>query len=177
MLRSVSIPEGVEVIGDRVWGHCPILREITLPKSLKKIGEGPFACSGINHITCYSKYFETDGLALYSKKDSRLVSVCNNVKEFDIPNNVKEIGASSFSGCKLLKSISIPKNVNTIGSLAFLGCESLKNIVIPENVKSIGPHPFVGTCINHVDCLSPSFETDTVALYDKGKNFCLLFLF
>ncbi len=170
MLKSVSIPEGVEIIGDRVWGHCPIIREITLPKSLKQIGEGPFACSGINHILCYSEDFETDGLALYSKKDSRIVSVCNNVKEFDIPITIKEIGASSFSGCELIKSIAIPKNVNTIGEFAFWGCKSLEHIVIPENVTSIGPHPFVGSSINHIDCHSPFFETDTVALYDKGKK-------
>lgn len=69
-------------------------------------------------------------------------------KNFDgdlvIPDSVKEIGASAFSGCIGLTSVVIPASVNTIGNSSFEGCSGLTSIVIPDSVTEIGDYAFSG---------------------------------
>ena len=81
-----------------------------------------------------------------------------------IPEGVKGIRESTFSGCDWLKSVVIPGSVKSIGGSAFYGCENLedvliqggadiryhafsgctklKRVVIPEGVKRIGNSAF-----------------------------------
>lgn len=51
-LKTVIIPEGVEVIGDYVFYNCPNLKTVILPESLKEIGQAVFnGCTALEEIT------------------------------------------------------------------------------------------------------------------------------
>ena len=62
----------------------------------------------------------------------------------EIPNSVKSIGNSAFSGCTGLTSLTIGNSVTSIGGFAFIGCSSVTSLTIPNSVKSIGDHAFYG---------------------------------
>ena len=53
-----------------------------------------------------------------------------------LPQSLKAIGNSAFSGCSNLKEIEIPNGIETIGSYAFAYC-GLSSVVIPTSVKKI----------------------------------------
>ena len=50
-IKSITIPDSVEIIGEGVFKFCKSLTSITIPDSVKEIGEGAFEYSGIKSIT------------------------------------------------------------------------------------------------------------------------------
>ncbi len=82
----------------------------------------------------------------------RLCFVYNTViTEVEIPETVKFIGYTAFSGCTSLNRIIIPKSVDYIGHLAFYKCSALTEINIPESVTYIGDYAFSGTSIESIE--------------------------
>jgi hypothetical protein len=61
-----------------------------------------------------------------------------------IPNSVRSIGSSAFSGCSGLTSVTIPNSVTNIEGSAFSGCSGLTSVTIPEGVTDIGSGAFYG---------------------------------
>ncbi len=47
---TIAIPEGVEEISDRAFYDIPELEKVILPKTLKRIGNAAFACTGIRKV-------------------------------------------------------------------------------------------------------------------------------
>ena len=65
-----------------------------------------------------------------------------NLRSFDIPDTVTEIGDSAFAQCENLYSINIPDSVTKIGNLAFGSCTMLTSVNIPDSVTEIGKYAF-----------------------------------
>ena len=74
-------------------------------------------------------------------------SGCTNLKEVNIPDGIKTIGDSAFGDCTNLTSITIPESVEKIGDSAFEGCTNLTSLTLPESVEQIGEFAFSG-CTN-----------------------------
>lgn len=60
----------------------------------------------------------------------------------NIPDGVKEIGASAFENCGKIESINIPDGVTTIAEYAFQECRSLRSINLPGSIIEIGRYAF-----------------------------------
>lgn len=73
-----------------------------------------------------------------------LVKYNGAATEVVIPDSVKIIGDSAFSGCKGITSVVIPDSVQEIGSGAFRDCIALPHITIPDSVQKIGQSAFEG---------------------------------
>jgi hypothetical protein len=55
-LVNISLPESLELIGDRTFAECEGLKEITLPMKLKLVGERAFEnCKNLETITLSKK--------------------------------------------------------------------------------------------------------------------------
>ena len=121
-INSITIPNSVEIIGERVFEFCESLTSITIPDSVKEIGEGAFAYSGIKSIII------PNGV-LTIKKNA--FALCESLISITIPDSVKEIGESVFLGSGIT-SITIPKGVTKIGKDAFNSCDSLSSIVVED---------------------------------------------
>lgn len=93
---------------------------IEIPKGVKKI---------VNDSTIrgYSQNISMSGWAI----------------DVRIPDSVEEIGEFAFSN-KSFEKLILPNGLKKIGDSAFSGCYRLKNIVIPESVIEIGNNPFIG---------------------------------
>lgn len=145
---NLQIPEGVKMIGERVFYNCTGLTSITIPKSVTEIGWDPFSgCTGLENIEVVEEnpvYKSVDGMLL-NKKGMELIYVPKRIKgELQIPKCVCRIGYDAFGGCTGLTSIIIPKGVIEIGESAFHHCTGLTSIIIPEGVIEISWNAFCG---------------------------------
>ncbi len=138
-LSSVTIGKGVTEIWNQVFQGCTSLTSIIIPKNVTSIRTLTFAdCTSLQSIVVESgntKYDSRDNCnAIIETASNTLIQGC---KTTVIPNTVKIIGYSSFSGCSDLTSIEIPNSVESMESYAFENCTGLISIVIPANLISI----------------------------------------
>ena len=162
-LTSVIIPESVTSIGGRAFYNCNGLTSVTIPGSVTSIGDEAFSgCTGLvksayPNTFNESPYPYSNGIAVPYNPDGAIIEggwIFGPEKsairfapytlegEYVIPNSVKEIGISAFSGCSGLTSVTIPNSVDTIGSSAFSGCSALTSVTIPDSVTSIVDYTF-----------------------------------
>jgi hypothetical protein len=51
-LKSVTLPEGLEVIGDGAFDYCPQLATVNIPASVTKIGSQAFrSCNSLTSVS------------------------------------------------------------------------------------------------------------------------------
>ena len=131
-LRSVTLPASIRSIGDSAFCNCPKLESVT-------IAEGARPQNNNN-----------DDWEI----GSQAFRDCASLKRVDVPEGVKCIRSEAFYGCTSLADVTLPDSVTSIESMAFYNCRSLKDINFPEGVweytmlnggvRSIGALAFYG---------------------------------
>lgn len=111
-LTNLNLSGELLEIGDYCFFNTN-LQEITIPKSIQKIGE-----------YCFSVNKETS-------------SPSQGLKKVIFQEGLKTIGQYSFYDTEL-SSVIIPKSVQEIGSYAFGACEKLLNIQLEDGIKQLG---------------------------------------
>ena len=142
-LTSITIPDSVTTIEGAAFSDCSGLTSITIPDSVTRIGKSAFYINSLTSIVVDSGNSVYDSRsncnAIIETATNTLLYGCQNTI---IPNSVKRIGGSAFSGCKSLTSITIPDSIEAIEDGAFFYCKSLTSITIPDSVTSIGKSAF-----------------------------------
>lgn len=138
---------------------------VIIPKTVTEILNGFQGSETLEYVT-----FEEDsnfssfahgffaGNAFQDCKNLKRIGIGNTDK---LPNGLKHIGSSTFSGCSSLQSITLPDELESISSFAFQDCTSLKTISIPATVEYLYDSPFMGC----TQLESVIFET-----YTNGEN-------
>lgn len=137
-LREVILNNGLKTIAESAFKQTENLSEISIPDSVKHIGSGCFACSGIKSVKL--------------PENSAFTSIlwetffgCKNLETVKLPDSVNVIDDYAFSECTSLRSINLDKvqvidssafaktaleyitlSARKIGSGAFAQCENLK---------------------------------------------------
>ena len=175
-LQSVDFLKTVEKIEDRAFFNCKSLTEVYIPACTTDIGRGAF--SGCNGLTSFevdssnqSYTFENGWLF---NGDKTIIKACLNYdEEIIIPDSVKEIEQSVFSGLDKIKSVVIGKNVQKIDSYAFAWNRNLQSVVIPASVSEIRNGVFAG-CQNLVDIQVDNnngyYTAENGIFYSKDKK-------
>lgn len=132
-----SIPDYVTSIKVSAFHYCQSLTEFNLPPSVKEVGNGAFANTGIQRVTLTAETPLADNMFEGTP-----------LKEVVIEENVATLPAGIFSGCTALKSIQIPASVRSIGARAFSGCTQLETVTLNEGLKTIGSNAFRNTAIS-----------------------------
>ena len=123
---EVTIPEGVQSIGDSAFRDCSSLTSFTLPSSLQSIGDSAFRdCSSLTSVTLPS--------SLQSIGDSAFRD-CSSLTSLTLPSSLQSIGNSAFYGCKSLRPLTLPSSLQSIGYWAFR--DSLTTLYIPAGTEA-----------------------------------------
>ncbi len=139
-LTSVSLPK-VRKIGDYAFGQydrfreAPNIREITLPGTLKEMGEGVFfGCRFLKEVFIASPLTEIP---------DNTFGYCEELTTVLLPSTVKTIGVFAFAGCTALSDIEL-SSVEKFDDYAFTSCESLTAVNL-SSAKTVGLGAFADT--------------------------------
>ena len=125
---SYAIPSSVKTIGFQAFSRSN-LSKVTIPKSVKVIGEGAFYnCTSLKSVTIENGVTTIGDFAFYAS---------DSLTSVTIPNSVKTIGIYAFKDCKKLSKVTIGSGVKTIDDSTFENCCSLKSVTIPSSVTTI----------------------------------------
>ena len=138
--------------------ECKSLRSVTIPHTIKSIGDRAFYGSPIKsvHIDDIAAWCEITYTGGYYGPSNPLqygADLYLNdelISDLVIPDNVTSIGRYAFYNCPSLTSVTIPNNVTTIGEKAFWNCANLASATIPNSVTSIGDEAFNKCNINEI---------------------------
>ena len=129
-LTAITLPDGLESIGDKAFYSCSSLTAIDIPSSVTSIGEEAFrSCTSLKDVTL------PDGLesiGSYAFRD------CTSLTAIEIPSSITSIGTSAFNGCTSLEAVTLLEGLQSIGVAAFRNCSALTSIKIPGTVKTVG---------------------------------------
>lgn len=145
-LTEISIPSSVKMIGDYAFANCTSLNQISIPFSVTSIGKEAFSmCISLKQFVMPSSVSDVGENCFYG---------CSSLKRISISSSMTVIKEETFYRCSSLQEISIPSSIKIIENSAFKGCSSLKQIKIPDSVIEIGDNAFCW-CSSLVDVLIP----------------------
>lgn len=120
-----------------VYKTAWMLETVTIPASVKEIGEGAFYSAYVNRVV-----FE-EGSALEAI-DEKAFYWCE-IKSITLPKTLRVIKEDAFSHCQELRTVNFEDGIclERIEERAFADCYQLYSISLPSSVKFIGTGAFV----------------------------------
>lgn len=152
VLKSISIPYGVDTLGEQMLYGCSMLESANLNCQADTLpAQILFGCRRLTQVILPDTLTKVDRYALYN---------CVAIRNVSLPDTVTEIGANAFRGCAALETAPLPGELAILGANAFLGCNSLTEVVLPNSLTSLGEGVFtncsaltdvtVGTGISYI---------------------------
>ena len=133
--------EGVEYIIDNACEHCG-LESIVFPASIKELGTFAFAYSPyLRSISFLGETIMTDSGYVHSA-----FACCPFLSNVSLPSKQEVIGGNMFAECFSLTEITLPETIKKIRASAFSG-SGLVHIGLPTNLEEIEEYAF-GDCEN-----------------------------
>lgn len=141
-MTTAIIGDCVDYMSYSTFGQCYSLSSVTLPNSLKTIGDNAFdSCSGLTSITIPNSV---------SSITSYAFTKCSGLTNVVVPNSVTNLGTGVFQRCSELQSATLPSGLTSIQSNLFRYCSSLSSVTIPSSVITIGGYAFAETKITDI---------------------------
>ena len=133
-IKSVEIPDSVEVVGEEAFAYCSGLEELRLGAGIKKIEDWAFwRCRSLKRVEIPGSV-ESVGEGAFCK--------CSELEELHLRAGIKKIEDSAFDSCESLKSVEIPDTVESVGEGAFAHCFGLEELRLGTGIKEIGKDAF-----------------------------------
>ena len=123
---SVEIGDGITRIGSWAFGNCGNLKRVTLPDSVRTIGERAFHfCTNLTDVSLGKGVLRLEKGAF---------SICNGLTRIELPDSLETIGPYSWANTGLT-DIVIPDGVAEIGEFAFFNCTRLAVASAPSEAR------------------------------------------
>ena len=132
-LRTVVFEEGTTIVAPYLFGGSG-LREITIPDTVKSIGDHAFyGCEKLHTVNFGSSLTTIDDNAFRE---------CISLGELIFPSSLTTIGEDVFYGCEGLYNVQLNENLTKIGRYAFCECTGLTEVILPKTLKTVGQYAF-----------------------------------
>lgn len=157
---SVNVKEGTTSITNFAFKDNNRLVEISLPESLKQIGNDAFQnCISLGKVYYNCRTMEDFSrspfsTSLYSIEfgnnveylPAYLLAKCSGINALRLPESLRSIGSNAFEECKGISELSIPDKVETIGKQAVYRLDNLEVLTIGESLKNIDYYYLFAGC-------------------------------
>lgn len=171
-LKTVTLPNTLQVIGDSAFSNCVSLEDVNIPKSVISIDGGAFlGCSNLQSVSV-----ENGSILQYIGAGA--FYGCSALNSITIPSSVQRIGEDAFYACSLLTgtnyssavylgnsenpyvflfkgnnqditSCTVHEDTKFISSLAFVNFKQLQSVTLPDGLLGIGGYAFAGCPIKN----------------------------
>ena len=134
-LREVWLPSGLTVIPDETFDGCSSLSTVHFPNTLRQIRSDAFCGTGL------TEFIAPDSLTAiwgYAFKD------CAKLKKVDL-KNVSSVSGGAFQNCTALRSVRLSDELTELPDHLFDGCASLAEIDMPDRPIAISAFILNGT--------------------------------
>lgn len=136
-VRKITLPSSLKKIGDFAFYYCKKIEEIIIPKNVTSIGKWAFChCQSLESVEIPSSVTSIGDYAFIG---------CTNLASLELSYGIKSIGNGAFQGCTSLESVKLPNSIESLGSEEFFECVSLTSITLPSNIEIVPPY-FVANC-------------------------------
>ena len=148
-LKTVSFeePSTITSLREREFMWCYSLTTVTLPKSLKTLGNSFSGCENLETVNV------PNGSQLEVIYPNSFVA-CNNLTNFNFLGscNLKTIGGSAFADMAKLKEFNFPASVTNIGANAFGNTPAMEKVTFDDNsvMISFGEGAFANSGIKSI---------------------------
>ncbi len=151
---KVTLPDGLESIGESAFNQAYNLTSIVIPDSVIEIKDYAFQRSALQSVS----------LPNVEKLGNRIFEGCTNLVNIEFADDVKTIGMGMFYQCVRLTNVEMPEGLEKIDEFAF-GITNLRNIVIPSSVTEVGNYAFARTPVESVYISNVTARSNNVFLY------------
>ena len=140
-LEKIHIPSNIKKLGRTVFIGSGI-HEITIDEGLEEWEadfNGQFQdCVNLKSFR-FPNSFKQWGHPDYPRWNQNDFTGCTSLEHVDLPTNpsVITIPINAFLFCKNLKEINIPDNIKCIHALAFAGCSSVSSLHLSANIEEL----------------------------------------
>lgn len=192
VFEKITLPEGLITLSKECFNESSSrdafekVTEITLPASLRKIGESAFSNGfmGLTSLNIPEQLVEfgsqQDGLSnvtrLYynaANAEAATFKSWPKLAQVIFGEKVRTIPSKCFSDVKTLQGVKLPEGLEEIGEEAFRNCTALRSIALPSSVTSMGKLVFAGCTALKTADLSDNIEIIPEGSFrecDKLKN-------
>ena len=131
-ITQIVLPEGITVLGDRLFNDCGVL-SIEIPASVKKINQFAFRqCMRLTEVT-FAKGSQLNEVGYMA------FNVCSKLQSVVFPNETSTTLASFvFNNCTALRSVTLGNKTTSIAAACFKNCYALTSVEIPALVATCG---------------------------------------
>lgn len=133
-LKSVILPDSLEIIGEEAFRNCIGITDVTIPATVATFGKYSFAgCTSLSNLSFAAGLKKIGVLSFFE---------CTSLTSVDIPGSVTLIDTRAFDSCSNLESVKFEDGLRTIGIGAFQSCEKLQAVEIPDSVTALREYAF-----------------------------------
>lgn len=119
-LKTITLPDTLEEIGQSAFAFCTGLTSVNIPGSVRTFEETAFYdCTALENVTLSEGLTEIGPYAFHG---------CTALTEITCPESLTAIGSYAFYGCTALHTVKLPQGQCTLMHNAFRGCKALTNL-------------------------------------------------
>lgn len=146
-ITSLTLPKSLKSIGENAFIRNRSLEEVSIPEGVKSIGNGVFSyCESLKKISISSTVEEIGYSLLAYDKNLKTIEVSENNQYFKVVDNVLYSKDASrllvFPSYNEKTSYQVMDNVKKIDREAFSYLVKLESLTIPNSINFIGANAF-----------------------------------